>query len=232
MRMPMLLAVALALVLCPAGRSQNPVAADKQAPRAAKDGTDRLLSLVKEHPSLLVRVAALDMLGQVGSKDPEVVKALKRWLKEPPGKRDVQPFLLPYVVQALGKVGPAAGDVLPDLLEAKGKDSTLDLTIDVAVQAIKKPAAAKTIKDLQPDLKAALNPKQPSSEYVTTLIAILQDASNGPALRVMAAKALGAAGKDAKDAIEPLRNVTTESMVDDDLKAVATAAIRKINEAP
>jgi hypothetical protein len=232
MRNSILLAVAMVMVICARGWAEGPPPpGEKETAKAAKDVLNRLTALVTRDNPLVVRLSALDALSQLGAKEPDVVKALQEWLKDPPGKPEQKEFVRPYVIQALARVGAPAVAALPDLLEIKGRDSTLDTAIDAAAQAIAKPPGARPIKDLQPDLKAALNPKQPSADYVDGLAAIVADATNGAALRLMAAKALGAAGKNARSAVKALEDIAKEDGVDEDLKAMADKAAKLIKAA-
>jgi hypothetical protein len=204
----------------------------RAADSAEKTLVTRLLATAKTHPSLSVRASALDLLAKIGTKDPDALKQLKTTLQEllkkrPLGEDDI--VLLPYVVQAIGSLGPMARDILPDLVELRGRDRNLDSTIDTAVASLKStPASRRSIKDLQGDLQAAFDLKEPTDDDVNTLKAILIDKKSATSTRVLAAKALGIIGKKATSALETLQGVANESGVDEDLKSVATNAIKKI----
>jgi hypothetical protein len=235
MRKPALLAL-LWLVLCGIGWGAAPPASGEKL--ADKLLVDRLLETARNNASLRVRVTALYVLTHLEPKGAEAGKArksgLQAFLRKTPLSDEDRVFL-PYVIIALGNLGPAARDVLPELAELKGTDRTLDNAIDKAVTAIlkKKAAAGRTLKEMQKDLNNALDPRKPPTEdHINVLVGILQDATNAPSLRVMAAKALGVAAKGddkiKKLALDALKKVAGAPMVEKDLESVANAAIKAI----
>jgi hypothetical protein len=226
-------AAAFSLIVC-AGRGRG---ADAGATDLAL--VHRLLDSIRNNKDLRVRAAALGALNSLSTKDGKAAKALKVGLKgflTKPPVSDYDRAFLPYVIKALGKMGAPARDVLPDLAELKGIDVNMDKAIDEAVSFILKPQAspAKGIKDLQDDLKKALEPpRPPTQDYVIALVDILKSPKNPVSMRVMAAKAIGLAARSGESttqklAAEALQKVAAEPMVDDDLKVIASNALKHI----
>jgi HEAT repeat protein len=113
---------------------------------------------------LLARTAALDVLGALGTRASKTVPELAKLLRDPRvPSEDEKNFFTLHVISALGNIGSAAGEALPDLAKAKGRDKTLDLAIDAAVLAILNPPGGKLplvnpLDGLLSDLQQAPDP--------------------------------------------------------------------------
>jgi hypothetical protein len=235
------IALTLCVVLHAAGRGDETGGPAPKPGEKAGSGeaaiVQGLIRIARDSPSLVSRAAALDALANLRTKDKEAAGSLKKelheFLKAAAAGTGQQRFLLPYVVQAIGSLGPDARDLLPDLVAARGADSRLDAAIDAAVPLLLKPEESpplKTAKEVQQQVQSALSVLKPEmSDYVSTWAEVLTKQKD-PTLRVIAAKSLGLARKD--EAADALLALSTITDADDDLKAVAEHAIRKLKPGP
>jgi hypothetical protein len=167
MRKRILLAVAVLLVPCAAGRGADPVPSDGQLALAYYGIAEASTETVQ------ARIAAIDQLGKLGPKVPVAVLALRGFLHTPPPDMAKNETLMQSVVKALGSCGPAAREALPDLVKAISTYPKLSKDIEDALALIGKPA----------------QPAQPPQDDVKALLKDLGD--KDPIKRSKAAGALG-----------------------------------------
>jgi hypothetical protein len=189
------------------------------------ENVHRLLKLAAQSErTLLVRAAALNTLAQIHPRDTATQQAMLDGLKQllnRSAEGRVQADLLPYVLQAIGSLGSPARGTVPALVELKGISRPLDDAIDNALACLL--AASQATPDLPGDFVAM----KKSKTYIADLTKMLKDTGNDVSVRLLAAKALGMAGKDANSAYDAIATIAKDS-TDPDLQAVAARALTTI----
>lgn len=159
----------------------------------------RLASLATDaRSSRPVRLEALHILGELGVEAKAAVPILTAQLSR---TRDLA--VLEALVQTLGRIGFEARQALPELAALAGRDLDLDQAIREAQRQILAP---------------------PETRNLQALRKMTQSAS--AAVRLHAAKALGAKGRHAEPAIPDLMQLTRDP--DADVRRVAVEALRKV----
>lgn len=204
MRKPILLAAAVLLLACAAGRGAD---SDEKLVQELRD-------IAKDtKANAEVRITALDTLAKLGPKAAAAVPDLIKLLGDTGFKsEDDARYCVAHTAQALGAIGPGAKDAVPALVKAKTGYSGPDTAIDSALKAILQPPAG--------------GKPAGSSVPVRDLLRDLKDKDEN--VRLAAAKALGKRGSDPvvlSALLEALKDP------DPDVRRAAEESAKKVREA-
>jgi HEAT repeat protein len=191
-----------ALVLAPAdsaGRAADPP--DKQV--------RELLAVFRDPKSAPeVRTTALRALGALGWPGRDDVADVVKFLGDPEERKGAHDTIGPYLVmiEALGRLGPAARTAVPTLVKAKGIAAVYDQAVDAALESI----------------------LLPTSGTADTLLASLRD--NDPAVRLLAARTLRSYPVE-YTVVAPLLRESAAKDPDPDVKRVADETLKVLTKA-
>ena len=149
-----------------------------------KANADNLLKIARGDNELVVRITAIDVLGQLAGTIVPTKDKISRELFRPgsriclnnfPQQTDKiyadRSYFRIHVAQALAKLGADANEVLPDLVRAKGQTAHLDRELDVAIATIVTDYSARNTPNTPPPPpKATVDPKATTVAFATPTV--------------------------------------------------------------